>query len=166
MEIGKTVVYSGQVYKITEIKEQTIGKITRDYYVLSSVFDAKNTVYVPVDNETLKAKMKNLLTKTQIKELLRSAQTLESVWTDDDKERTQSFKKIIEQGQHSEIIKIIKTLTEHKKICQRDGKKLHTADEAVLVKAEKMFCEEISLVLEMKKEDVLPYIIKEIEQKN
>lgn len=29
-----------------------------------------------------------------------------------------------------------------------------------------MLCEEISLVLEMKKEDVLPYIIKEIEQKN
>ena len=52
--IGEIVVYRKQgVYEITSIKEQDIGSETKDYYVLSSVYDKNASVYVPVDSEAL-----------------------------------------------------------------------------------------------------------------
>lgn len=165
MKIGATIVYGTQICKITDKKPQTFGKTTREYYVLAPVFDEKNTIYVPCDNEKLIAKMKKILSAEEIYALIRSMPQSESVWIEDGKERTQKYKEIIEKGDREEIIKIIKTLFEHKTEMEAKGRKLHAADEIVLSRAEKMIYEEFALVLDIKKEEVVPFITEQIEIK-
>ena len=72
MKVGDRVIYGFQVCEIVDIKPQTIGKIKRDYYVLSPIFDAKNTLYLPTDNEKLVAKMRKVLSEEEILGLIKS----------------------------------------------------------------------------------------------
>lgn len=165
VNIGTTIVYGTQICRVTDKKDQTFGKITRNYYVLTPVFDEKNVIYVPSDNENLVAKMRKILSAEEIYALIRSIPNTENIWIEDDKLRTQEYKGIIERGDREEIIKIIKTLFEHKCDMEAKGRKLHAADEIVLARAEKVLYEEFALVLDIKKEEVVPFITKQIEIK-
>ena len=124
-----------------------MGKITRDYYVLSPVYDTKNTIYVPADNQNLVAKMKRLLTQEEIYAVIDAAQDNKAKWIEDDRARDVRFKEIIEQGDRKEIIGMIAAIFEHKQEAENRGKRLHSADEKLLGRAEKMIHEEIALVL-------------------
>lgn len=165
VNIGTTIVYGTQICRVTDKKDQTFGKITRNYYVLTPVFDEKNVIYVPSDNENLVAKMRKILSAEEIYALIRSIPNTENIWIEDDKLRTQEYKGIIERGDREEIIKIIKTLFEHKCDMEAKGRKLHAADEIVLARAEKVLYEEFALVLDIKKEEVVPFITEQIEIK-
>lgn len=163
LEKGATIVYGSQICTMTDIKDMTFGKITRKYYVLSPVWDDKNVIYVPTDNETLLAKMKRILSAEEIYALVKSIPSKETAWIEDDKERAQQYRKIIENANREEIIRVIKTLFERKKELEAVGRKLHSADVAILDKAEKVIYEEFALVLDIKKENVVPFIAEQIE---
>lgn len=165
IEIGTTIVYGTQICKITDKKNQTFGKISREYYVLTPVFDSKNTIYVPVDNENLVAKMKKILSAEEIYTLIDSIPSSENVWIEDDKERSHKYKEIIENGDRLEIIKVIKTLYEHKQDIEQKNRKLRSSDETILNRAEKVLYEEFALVLDIQKEEVVPFIARKIEIK-
>ncbi len=165
MKIGSTIVYGTQICKITDKKDQTFGKITRNYYILTPVFDEKNVIYVPSDNEKLVAKMRKILSAEEIYTLIKSIPETEKIWIEDDKLRAQEYKAIIESGDREKIIMIIKTLFEHKGEVEAKGRKLHAVDEIILSRAEKMLYEEFALVLDIKKDEVVPFIAEQIEVK-
>lgn len=165
LEIGTTIVYGTQICKITGKSKQTFGKITRDYYVLVPVFNEKNTIFVPADNENLMGKIKPILSAEEIYSLIDSIPDTENIWIEDNKERTLRYKDIIERGERKEIIGVIKTLFERKKEIESKNRKLHATDEIILSRAEKMLYEEFALVLDIKKEEVIPFIARQIEIK-
>ena len=54
-KIGDIFLYgSNGVCKITDIKSEKFARETKTYYILSPFFDSKETIFVPVDNETKK----------------------------------------------------------------------------------------------------------------
>jgi CarD family transcriptional regulator len=162
MRIGDKVIYGFQVCEIVDIKPQIIGKIKRDYYVLSPIFDAKNTFYIPIDNEKLVAKMRKVLSKKEILDLIKSIPKSEDLWIEDDSDRTEKYKAIIEKGEREELVKVVKTLFERRETLKVQGRKLHTADENLLARAEKMLHEEFALVLGIGKDEVVPFILGQI----
>jgi CarD family transcriptional regulator len=164
IEKGSIIVYGNEICRVTDVVPMTLGKITRDYYVLNPVYDTKNTIYVPVDNQNLVAKMRSLLSKKEIYAVIDAAQENKAKWIDDDRERNVSFREIIEQGDRREIIGMIAAIFEHKLEVEKQGKKLHSADEILLSRAEKLIYEEIALVLNIDKEDVIPFITERIEK--
>ena len=165
-KIGTTVVYGTQVCKIADRRKQTIGKLTREYYVLVPVFDQKNTSYVPVDNERLVAKMRKILSPEEIYALINALPETDSVWVTDDKQRTAEFKAVVEGGDPAEIIAVIKTLYERARELEAKGRRLHAVDEQILARAEKVVYEEFSLVLDIKRDEVVPFIARQIEIAN
>ena len=88
----------------------------------------------------------------------------ETIWIDDERERTERYKAILESGVREELVKIIKTLYMKKQELVDCGKKLHICDEIIMQRAENMLYEEFAVVLDIKKEDVLPLIVSEIEK--
>lgn len=165
VKIGTTIVYGTQICKVTDIKDQTFGKIKRNYYILTPVFDQNNVIYVPSDNEKLLAKMRKILSAKEIYSLIDSIPDCNTLWIENDKERSRAYKTAIEQGDREKIVEIIKTLFMHKKEMEEKGRKLHSADEVILTRAEKVLYEEFALVLDIKKEEVVPFIARQIEIK-
>ena len=67
------------------------------------------------------------------------------------------------------MVRMIKALYLHQREQQAKGRKLHMADDRFFKEAERMLYEEFALVLQMKKEEVLPFILEQLQtgkQKN
>ncbi len=164
IEIGSTIIYGTNICKVTGIKPMTLGKVTRDYYVLAPVWDDKNLIYLPTDNEALAAKARKILSAEEINALIAVIPEEETDWIADDKDRVAKFKEIIDSGDREQIIRIIRMLFLRKKELEGKNRKLHAADEAILSRAEKVIYEEFALVLGIKKEEVVPYIASKLDK--
>lgn len=57
--VNDTVVYGAQgVCRIADITKRDIGGMPMDYYVLKPVYDDNSTLFVPISNDKLTAKMR------------------------------------------------------------------------------------------------------------
>jgi CarD family transcriptional regulator len=139
----------------------------RTYYVLREL-NAKSTsqTYVPVDNKKLVGLMRPLLTKSEIEALLSKAKEnrLSDVeWQNDNRMRSESFKKIIESGDREGILSLIRTVYENGVKRQQEGKKNFITDENLMRKAERLLSEEFAEVLGIPEDEVAEYIKKAVE---
>ena len=159
---GDAVVYCSQVYTVEGITQKTIDKTVKDYYHLINVYDSKNEVFIPADNERLLGKMRAILSRKQILDMIADFPNIPSIWVDDDKERITLFREILDTGDRKDIAQMVKSLFERKKELETKGRRLHSMDEALFLRAEKAICEEFALVLGIKKDEVIPFITERL----
>ncbi len=158
------IVYSAHgVCRIAEIIEKEICGKKAKYYALEPVYDKNMALYVPVDNEKLTAKMHKILSAEEIYALVRSMPENPEIWIENEQERKAKYKEILEAGERGAIVCLIKTLHNHEKKQKNSGRKLHVADERFLREAEKILHEEFAYVLDISVEQVVPFILNEIE---
>ena len=76
--IGEKIIYGAQgVMEITDIVDQTVGDITRKYYVMREYASPTSSLtYVPVDNEALVSQLKPLLTREEIIDVIKKVNNL------------------------------------------------------------------------------------------
>lgn len=152
--IGQKVLYGANgVCVIDGVTEKKIGRSKLEYYVLKPMGSSGSTLFIPTANETLIGKLRSVLTPGQIESALESS--LPEEWEDDKQLRLEGFRNIIARADFSELISLIRTITEHARAVQQKGKRLHVADEKILKEAEKMVCEEIETVLGVDKEEAV-----------
>jgi CarD family transcriptional regulator len=137
-----------------------------EYYVLKPLSDATATIYVPVDNEALVGKMRGVLSKDEIYDLIAAIPAEETIWMDDEFARRTRYEKILSSGDRSELSRLIKTLYQRRESLKERGKKLDMADARLMRDAERILYEEFSHVLDIKREKVLPFILEKIESRN
>ena len=163
--IGDLVVYGKMgVCTITAISSMSFGGDDEaDYYVLCPKSDRSSCVYVPCNNAQLLARMRPLLTKEEIDRLLRDAHDEQIEWIDDKNERTVQFRDIVTQGDRGRLICLVRCLLDEQKARATDGKKLSSADEAVLKECVRLVEEEFSCALDISPQDVGAYIREALE---
>lgn len=122
------------------------------------------SVFVPVNNEKLTSKLRLVLTKEEIDRMLHLIPEENVGWVDDERQRKEKFKDIVNRADIFELIQMIKALLEHKKKILACGKKMHIADERMLQEGEKIICEEFSYVLGIGKDEVADYIEKGLQK--
>lgn len=163
LELNSVLIYgSSGICKVTDIRKEKLGKEIREYYILQPLGDNKSVVYVPTDNEGLQNKMRKIISTEEIKSLIKNMPENETIWIDDDRKRNEAYKSILESGDHVGVIKVIKTLFFRRKELTAVGKKLRTTDEAIMQRAEKMLYEEFALVLNISRDEVLPFILDHV----
>ena len=159
-----SVLYGTQgVCRIEEITEKSFNAKNRLYYVLKPIFHESATIFVPVDNEALTAKMCKVLSAEEVRELIHGIPAEQTIWIDNDVERKARYKEILAQGDRTALVRMIKTLYQHQQKQQRRGKKLHVVDERFMKEAERILYEEFAHVLNIQKEQVVPFIMEEIQ---
>ena len=162
--IGDTVVYGTQgVCRISEITEREICKKKMRYYVLRPVYQENNTLFVPVDNDTLTSRMSAVLSNEEIKELIRAIPDEDTMWIDDDMRRREKYREILSSSDRRAIVRVIKTLHEEQQRRKEVGNKLQQADELLLHRAETLLHSELALVLNISPEQVVPFLTEQIE---
>ena len=162
-KINDTVVYGGNgVCRIEDITSRDIAGTSMKYYVLKPVYDSNSTLYVPVANEKLTAKMRRVSSPEEVKALIKAMPDEDAGWIEDENQRKERYKEVIAQGDRLGLIKIIKALYLHQRKLQEKGKRLHLADDRLFREAERMLYDEFALVLNIKRDQVLPFILQQI----
>ena len=165
--IGEKVLYSvNGVCEITDITEKVFDKTVIRYYVLKPISNNEATLFVPVNNENLVRKMKRLMTCDQLDEVLNNVSVKDIEWNTNEAERKEEFRNIISFGNVSEILVLLKSIWLHRTVQSCKGRKLHISDEMFLREAEKIIKEEISTVIGVEQDAVIPYIKNKILIKN
>lgn len=162
-EKGEKVLYSvNGVCEIIDITEKVLGKTVMRYYVLKPISNNEATLFVPVNNENLVRKMKRLMTQPQLDEVLNAVSAKDVEWNSNEVVRKEEFRNTISFGNVSEILVLLKSIWIHRRMQNSKGRKLHISDEMYLREAEKIIKEEISTVIGVEQDEVIPYIKNKI----
>ena len=156
---GEKVIYSvNGVCEITDITEKVFGKTVMRYYVLKPISNNEATLFVPVNNENLV----RLMTQSQLDKVLNDISEKEVEWNSNEVIRKEEFRNTISFGNISEILILLKSIWLHRRTHNSKGRKLHISDEMYLREAEKIIKEEISTVIGVEQDDVIPYVKNKI----
>ncbi|MGE5396838.1 MAG: CarD family transcriptional regulator [Chitinophagales bacterium] len=132
-----------------------------EYYILHSIHDTDmTTIMVPVNNPNISIRL--ISTKDDVLSLIAAIPEMETVWTDDDKQRAKIYKAALKTGKPEEWIKIIKAIYLERKARSVAGRRLTKTDEDIFNVAEKHLYEEFAVALNIPPDEVLPCIHKRI----
>lgn len=152
--IGDTVVYGSQgVCKIDCVETKQIGKQSADYYVLKPLFNDSTSLFVPVNNDKLTSKIRDVLTKAQLDDFVKKIPDIELLTYADENQKRELYKLKLSESIES-LATIIKTIRHEKDFRKQNNKKLNIGDEQTLRKAEQLFYNEIAFVLSVEPEKV------------
>lgn len=163
LKIGDRVVYGANgVMEIVDIREESVGDVSRSYYVLSSVSSRSDSLtFVPTDNEKLVASMRPMLTREAAEEMLSHLSDLPEIeWVQSNRARVEHFKRIMESGDRLQMFAMIAAIDENGKRREAEGKKNFLTDETARQKAEKLLYSELSMVFNIPIEEVPSLINK------
>ncbi len=164
--IGDKIMYGAAgVMTIVDIREESIGDVSRSYYVLRpTLARSESLTFVPMENERLVTAMRPLLTEDEIISLLHSAKGLPPIdWVNENRARQDYFKKIMESGDRAKMISMIRAIEENGKRREEEGKKNFISDENVRAKTIKLLHSEFSVVLNIPEEEIAAFVEKEIQ---
>ena len=128
-------------------------------YVLRPVRNRSMEINVPLDSEVLCAKMRPLLTKAEIDNMLDTAVAEDSVaWIEDRKLRRAEFRKIIASGDAQMLLQLIHCILKQRAVLAQNRKHLSSADDNTRKDAERMLDEEFAFSLGITPEEAGVYI--------
>lgn len=163
-KINDVVVYGAQgVCRIAGIEEKKIDGENRSYFVLKPKADRGATCYVPTWNEKALAKMRRVMTKSEVDTLIDSMPNKTPVWIMNETERKESYKRILANGDQAAIISMMQAIYHHKKEREAAGRRLHVSDEHFMKEAEQLLYNEWQYVLNLDKAGLVDYIFSRIE---
>lgn len=163
--INDTILYGKHgVCKIENIVTENFTGSSMDYYSLKPAYSDNTVIYVPIESEKLVSKMKKVLSVEEINDLIHKVKNTVPIWYDNEKVRKEKYNEIISEGNRVKILQLINTLYINKQERESLGKKMYASDEKIMKEAEKLIYEEFAVVLNIKPEEVVPYIIDKIEE--
>ena len=153
------------VAKVTDIGrlDMSCSDKKKEYYTLKPLYNAKGTLYTPVENE--KRQIRKLISGEEAKELLDEMDKIETIGVTDEKRRELFYKEALLKNQCREWAALIKTSYMRKMNRIASGKKSINVDEKYLSIAEKFLFGELAVVLDISRDEVRGYIAKCLEER-
>lgn len=157
LKVGEYVVYKRDVCFIKEIKKNFLNHL--DYVVLVLKKDESLKIEIPVTSKEIR----NLLTKEEIKKIIKNMPKIKMISVEE-KQLEQEYKRLLKEGTHENLIKIIKTayLRNEKRILNK--RKIGDKDNYFLELAERDLYYEFGTVLNLNLEQTKEYIKNAIEK--
>ena len=168
-KVGSYVSYRSEgVCIISDIRKENFGTVGKDtlYYVLSPVGDAKSTFFVPVDNDTLVAMMRKILSADEVVELITQVSKRPDEWISDSKARGLYFKKVLGDGERDELVFLIHNIKKNIDAQTNLGKKPYVSDINTIDRAAKLLLGEFSMTMPISTTDEVIEFIEKIYSEN
>lgn len=158
-QCGDLVMYGIHgVCKILELEKRKVDRKYIEYYVLEPTDQPGARFYVPTQNEAAVAKMRPMLTQQELEAMLREEDTCRDSWIEDENQRKQYYRELINSGDRKALIRMVITLHKHKQELLDAGRKFHLCDENFLRDAQKLIGSEFSVVLNIGQDEVGSYV--------
>lgn len=163
---GDRVVYGIHgVCRVVDVESRVIDRKTVEYYVLEPAGQEDAKFYVPTRNPAAVAKMRKVLTKEEINQMLESEEVKADSWIPNEAVRKEKYREILSRADCMELIRMIRALYIHKQDQLAAGKKFHQCDENFMRDAERLIRSELVEVLDIPKEQIGEYIRSKVEAK-
>lgn len=163
-QIGQQVLYGIHgVCSVAAIEQKRFGKTKSNYYILQPAAQPDSKYYIPVNSAAALSKLRPLLSRRELMDLLHSDQVRRDVWIADENQRKLKFRELLSLGDRAEVLSMIWCLHRHKQEQQKLGRKFHQCDEGFLKDAEKLMNAEFSHVLGIEPGAVGAFIQRELE---
>ncbi len=150
----KYIVYERDVCLIEEVKGKYIKGV--DYYILRPLNDKTLKISVPVNSKLLR----NLISLEDANKLIDNMKSIEVI--EDNKQIENEYKRLLDTGELSDLVKIIKTTYLRNKERIINKKKISEKDDNYFNKAEDYLYTELGVVFNMSKENIKEYIIEKL----
>ncbi len=157
LKVGDYIVYRRDVCQVIEIKKNHLNG--NDYYILTPVFDESLKIEVPVADRY--GNLRGLIDEKEIKTIINQIPNIE-VLDCDNRFIENEYKKLLNSGQHIDLIKIIKTAYLRNKERLDNNKRIGDKDNSYFNQAEHCLYQEFSIVLGMTYDDTKQYVIDEV----
>lgn len=164
-QIGDHLVHEGiGVCEVLDICEMALnGKGSeKKYYVLVPYGDKGGRTFTPID--TQKIRMRPVMTKEEITELVGMIPEVDCIHENNDKLRALKYREALSAFEADKLLKVIKTCYLGRRHRLRLGKKVLSGDERYSQIAEKKLYDEIAFVFAMDTEKIKNWITNEIEK--
>lgn len=159
-QTGNLVVYGIHgVCRIVELEERTVDRKRVQYYVLEPLEASGARYLIPTHNEAAVAKLRPVMSREALEEMLRSENVREDAWIADENQRKQHYRELINSGDRAALVRMVSTLHRHKAAQSAAGRKFHLCDDNFLRDAEKLLSSEFSLVLGIEPSQVGNYVL-------
>jgi CarD family transcriptional regulator len=158
-EINEYIVYGNDgVCKVEGIGKPDFAGVVNDkkYYMLKPVFCDNSTIYTPIDNSTVI--MRRVMTSEEVRELIDSIPEISTIDESNHRALEGKYKEAINTMDCREWVKIIKTVYEKKQNEPISGKRIGQIDKKYMKQAEDLLYSELSIPLNIPKENVEQYI--------
>ena len=156
--VGDAVVYRAEgVCDIVDIRKENFGAHGEgeNYYILSPRNDANSSIYVPVNNETLTALMRPILSKEEIVAMIAELQNERLTWLPDSRSRNTMFREILSVGDRRSVIVLALTVHERLAAIIEAGKKPGSTETGALARACKLLRDEFSVAIPLHSDEEL-----------
>jgi len=166
-QIGEVVSYGATgICTVEDIRMESLsrGGKKQEYYILRPAATPTCTTYVPTGNEALTSKMRRVLTKQEIDEMILSVREESLEWIEDTRHRSDAYGQIVARGISADLLKLIGCLYLEKKSRSKGGRKFCATDEKILASAERMVSEEFAFALEIPQKQVAAYIAEKMDK--
>ena len=162
-QLGDQIVYGIHgVCNIIDLEIRTIDRKKVEYFVLSPVSQPQTHYYVPTQNQTALAKLRPMVTKEQIEQILWEVSQSTPSWISDENQRKMRYRELTGCSNLSDMITMIRDLHLHRARQLELGKKFHMSDERFLRDSEKVLCAEFAMVLNIPVDQVQDYVVQMI----
>lgn len=159
LQVGSQVVYGIHgVCCIVDVEIRRVDRKKVEYFVLEPREQPGTRYYVPTQNQVALSKLRPMLTRAELNELLVSAQNDQDYWIADENQRKQYYRELINSGDRVALIGMIRALYGHRESQLAAGRKFHLCDENFLRDAQKLLTSEFSYVLGIPQTEVAAYI--------
>ncbi len=149
------VMYKNNVCKVREIKHNDLNG--NSYYILIPIDDESLIIDVPTDNRM--RHLRSIVSHQEAEEIINHIKDIEPLQNINDKNIENTYKELIYNGTHNDLVKIIKTSYLRNQARKNDNKKISEKDSKYFELAEKYLYNELSIALNKSFTETKEYII-------
>lgn len=162
-QVGDWVVYGIHgVCRIIGTEKQLVSRKRSQFLVLEPLTQSESRFYVPTENPAALAKLKPVLSSTELDALLTSEEAQQDIWIEEENRRKQYYRELIGSGDRISLMKMIATLYRYKAAQAAAGRKFHQSDENFLRDAEKQLSSEIALAMTLSPQEARDYLRQQL----
>lgn len=161
IEEGSFVSYGAMgVCRVTGTRRMQLNESMpeKTYFELHPARSVSQSVFVPVDNEQLCAKIRRVMTKDEVDALLGCVSHQSPVWEENKRVREENFRRTLAGGFSGELVLAVSALHQKKQELAAKRRHLTSNDERVLKTAERLIEDEVALAAGIDTSEVSAYV--------
>lgn len=163
LQVGDCVHYGAHgVCRVCGRESKSFGGHQRVYFTLRPTGSENILLYLPEDAEPDRVRLRRLLSRQEIMDLIHRAGETQVHWTSDSKVRREEFSKILRSGDAAALIGMIRTIYLHQEELPQ-GKQLPMSDQEMLQAAKRQLYSELAYVLAIDESQVQPFILSHMQ---
>ena len=142
------------ICEVKDIQKLKIGNEEKEYYILNPI-NSSTTLFIPTDNLNTLSKIKKILRKEEIDNLIKESKNINLEWLKNSKDRNVYFQNLIKKDDLKTSIALINLIYTK----QKEDTKVSPNDLLILSNVQNLIHSSLSYSLNITKDEVKDYIL-------